>query len=613
MLGPGSYTVIKTLTLDQLALEEFVDSLSAHCTPEFTPFPDYSPCEFNCAECDSVLGDKSQFLNNGGTEEMWSEMKELCGAICDTISICSSYYKTMLLEVSPGGYYGGVWNESGDIQPGIFPNSVFNEQNALGFGYLDWRHPYIPYRDGDGLIDSIESLDGILYAPQHLPSIDEFISEWKPSWAHSLVYHHPEYCFYRSCLEHEEYNLYEVTVLNTVHFPQALTKGYMNPLAINDSTIIPKILLNTVHLDPLFMSGEAGYSFLDSMKSWLENYQNTGLSIWDFAGLITGCSACSSSCDTLEFGNKSLLNSFTLDQQWVLYRSLYLGLRNRVLGILEAQWQIDNNCFNGCLDEQYAYGIIAGVQMTGGLNTSDSDTVYALNTSNIYDTLITLDSGCYFKNYAHFPVNYTHFDPITGIGFVNQVVPMIILYNDIDTCACRTVQDLYTEYNQNDMFGFTAYYNAKWESNLVVGQIVEMLKRCAKAKTIAGGHTSHPDRCLFDDPANYLPSQPNCDSAINNLEDNCAEACFSYVPYWKEELSLCISDTSIINGLISRLLAVCKLGCDPIHPMGSSSCPDKIITNLGDSSFIQIIQQNTSCNPYLISAPFPYDYKLANS
>lgn len=106
------------------------------------------------------------------------------------------------------------------------------------------------------------------------------------------------------------------------------------------------------------------------------------------------------------------------------------------------------------------------------------------------------------------------------------------------------------------------------------------------------------------------------DSLNNAMAQSYADNCNSYVKAWLSQLSPCIyySTTELNNVIIPKLLDVCKAGADMDHPFGASTV--KPSSTLTYRSFQQVlneyniqkgIRDTLNCNPYLITAPAPYD------
>ncbi|MCD6065617.1 MAG: hypothetical protein K0S33_443 [Bacteroidetes bacterium] len=116
-------------------------------------------------------------------------------------------------------------------------------------------------------------------------------------------------------------------------------------------------------------------------------------------------------------------------------------------------------------------------------------------------------------------------------------------------------------------------------------------------------------------------------TASANLTTQCHNTCASYAASWIQELSLGCNFGSLTttqqNNMITDLTAVCELGCDAQHPMGSSDFPTTVtgyhIPGSPSGSYVHSFQEVLNyyfpvapaagnCSAYTISQPPPYGY-----
>jgi RHS repeat-associated protein len=101
----------------------------------------------------------------------------------------------------------------------------------------------------------------------------------------------------------------------------------------------------------------------------------------------------------------------------------------------------------------------------------------------------------------------------------------------------------------------------------------------------------------------------------NGLADYYTSNCQAYVTQWWQQLKPCNYTSADSAVIIPRLIQVCKEGSDANHPFGASSV--KSTSSSRFKSFRDVLQayadstlrpfNNNACNPYLITAPPPYD------
>jgi len=121
-------------------------------------------------------------------------------------------------------------------------------------------------------------------------------------------------------------------------------------------------------------------------------------------------------------------------------------------------------------------------------------------------------------------------------------------------------------------------------------------------------------------------TMPDETTYIDSAASFAKNVCLSYVPNWQSELLQCsvlageptATQTSIINQIISRMVAVCNQGTDDANPNGASSIPPGAVpaNTYNDTSFEEIVNavyaangigKDQYCNPYVIISPKPYD------
>lgn len=301
VLDPGEYTISKTLTISNKGLEfyrkVFLDSNK--CVKSFSDFLAESildqgiTCDWNCDDCDSAniaLRNQLNLLRGQALEESidtlnWevflslkeeiSETDSFCNELCKVISPCEQLYLTLLEDMSLGGQYAKYVEYGSDglasrglynIDTTIFRDTCKFNCDSSGVNISrNWRFPqnanntrYYLNEDGtQALIQVINGMpeirtgasyinvNGLDYIrPHDLKNVKDFINSWEEQWANSLIYMHPEYCYYKACRAMEPIYAYETEMLNTSSAADAMKKGFYNPL--NISGILDTIIINTV-------------------------------------------------------------------------------------------------------------------------------------------------------------------------------------------------------------------------------------------------------------------------------------------------------------------------------------------------------------------------------
>ncbi|MES2780604.1 MAG: hypothetical protein V4651_11960, partial [Bacteroidota bacterium] len=186
----------------------------------------------------------------------------------------------LLLDVSPGGQYAKynvVTNDASGEALSLLNTSNVHRSNNISFGQANWKHPrlvangniYNVYLNEDGERAKVfVTLTGTSYFPpvsnsalvytdtvsmikytypENLSSLSDFLSEWDPTFARSLVMYHPEYAYYRSCKEHSvkfpgdnfTSDRFDSLLLVCESFKQAKLNGFID--STNYLTAVPAI------------------------------------------------------------------------------------------------------------------------------------------------------------------------------------------------------------------------------------------------------------------------------------------------------------------------------------------------------------------------------------
>ncbi len=406
-LSVGNYHITKVLSVNKEAFEyylaEYLNPENNTCLPELDDLIleekaklDYEGCDITCEECAEALGSMDDFVLSGkGTAEAWKKALEECWAPCESANMCESIFGTLLADVSPGGQYAEYYDTLKNvISISDFPLSLLNYDNWLPDGGLAsnnsnaafWRNPKKEivtlsgtsilngYYEEDGITRSAILLtalpndggftpeanstfvvDGNTYAyPENLTDIRDFISNWKPSWAYSLVSYHPEYCYYKWCDAN----------INRSNVPHGLTSAQFDESLITTSTWdnadikYPNIhLINTlVDLDPYFNApGRSAQK--TALLSKMQNYEGV-LSALQVSSIMVKCPGFYGSSPAMPAACSDYMNSTTEEKNriWNNYKMLYLSYKT-ILIDKDANQDVynDNLCnkgINSCIGEE---------------------------------------------------------------------------------------------------------------------------------------------------------------------------------------------------------------------------------------------------------------------
>jgi RHS repeat-associated protein len=243
----GSYQLNKRLRINsearQAYITKYLDTTLNSCVKTLYDFEqealsnvDTMDCFINCDKCLEQLGTLESFIASGqGTLADYQLQQQDCERICTSsvIKPCDAAYNMMRMDVSPGGQYGTCYNDQGNLSPNSFPLSIYATPNSLfaTSGVAAWKFPHFVnamgvnslYQEENGdtsriivvpngsggwlpavasgvVIKTVVGNNSKYVYAEELANVADFIANFKYSWSKSLVYCHPEYCYYENCL-----------------------------------------------------------------------------------------------------------------------------------------------------------------------------------------------------------------------------------------------------------------------------------------------------------------------------------------------------------------------------------------------------------------------------
>jgi len=306
-------------------------------------------------------------------------VKDLCTEP-DVNKIFSSF---LPVDFYPGGQYGDItFDEDGVIND---PTSIFNENNDLynngeingdnANAVFTWRNPTSPYNvdgavsrvslnfiNGDwfpAILDGVQPDENNTVAPEELASITDFLSRWDSDWAKSLVAYHPEYPYLEyiqaiSDFEYQGYSSYGYSELlqSTTTYAQARGLGFFNSFT--------SLLDDDAYFEGAFAQETGTHTTARRAvmnEALTVAYDGGNLNMLQAVYATVACGSLAASCPsaTGTFTNlRSNIESLSpekQDQVWLLYRSYYLGLKDRILYVFQyihaKASGADNHCLMG--------------------------------------------------------------------------------------------------------------------------------------------------------------------------------------------------------------------------------------------------------------------------
>jgi RHS repeat-associated protein len=423
-LPVGNYTVSKILTVNEDAVQFYLDSLfldSAYNTclktlhdfqEEYLALVDTSDCYIDCETCVLSLGDRDEFVATGkGTALEYDVQVEKCRESCKVLSPCDASYKMMLADVSPGGQYAQYYNTNTNmIDVSAFPLSVLNSSNILPYSVIstaDWHNPlvevnatnYAYYLEEDGSRSIVNlSFDGVNYLPdvvntgmgyifqdpttgvyytypENLLNLSDFMANWKPSWARSLVQYHPEYCYYIACHNYSQKQLttdvmssdeFDNLLRSTNTFADAVTAGFIKTTYA--SIAIPNDRLedwftfsSTKPYDPFVTNSGSFGSLGVVLQSTFNTYRTYSINTYSMLesaataarcgsvyGLLPGATCMDFGKDFIT-GGPAAINDSIRDLEWNTLKSFYLSAKWALQNQFEDESALACGAVNDCI------------------------------------------------------------------------------------------------------------------------------------------------------------------------------------------------------------------------------------------------------------------------
>jgi RHS repeat-associated protein len=418
-LNRGAYQIIKSLNVNKEAIEYYLEDykLNRACRTyqdflnEAWKDLDSNSCFQNCDSCNNKLGTEANYVNQQcallyaekGTltsidtttiRNEYLTLKANCDQLCaEEPNYCETYLEILKQDVRPGGQYAKYAVNSGtglfeaDLSGSgtiynLFKNPTSSYSNGFDTTYKN--HPYF-VNNGAIVNGSYKSFSNM--------TVHELINNWEDTLTNLLVKQHPEYCKYVSCKLNDNYSDFDQDFLAVETYNEAFTKGYLNPISTDHSTL----------KDPYFLSGKAGFPLLQNVRNRLNTYKSFThngtvyvLSIWDIAISNLFCNYATTDIDLyncIQIG-KTKVDSCTAyqDLYWKTFQGLYLSLRNKVADSLRATFNYKAMACNDAIINTSLYkiriGNVTDIPEVGSndLNTQTGlDNILANQTSALSD------------------------------------------------------------------------------------------------------------------------------------------------------------------------------------------------------------------------------------
>lgn len=393
ILNQGSYTMYKSLTVNENALNEYLEFYlnpdQNQCLLDTFVYAVDLDCYFDCDSCD-VFEDEGAnvyMVNlaidqgidganaNGAPSDYFTTEQisvynqqflaivEDCHQRCAQRNSCDSYYSLLVGDMSPYGQYGNVTGQ-GDLLNVYVQNGSSTLPNP-GFWY-DGSLNYLDEFGNQALVDAYPIANSNFYqiTPNGQPveevepwELDRssFVTAFEPSWADALIQFHPEYPLYEYSVELcSDTAIIGNKYFTSEEFDRALRQDILTyDQAVNNvgsENIFDFNMLGTTNLlidiDPYFninypshialsndvSSPNSNYIFnlkLNLISESLTNYKGNGMSMEKFAIKM----ALYGNDLTVTVPSETLNTLTNIDDKnavWEAYKSLYLSLKAEI-------------------------------------------------------------------------------------------------------------------------------------------------------------------------------------------------------------------------------------------------------------------------------------------
>jgi hypothetical protein len=413
----GDYTISKVLTVNTQVLDYYTEEyvkLSCHKTledfnAEKVAEVDLSTCGQDCGECITRLGDYDQYDINVTPEcdpclsyTEYQSKVDLCNEQCESDPVtCDVLYTTMLMDVTPLGQYGELYNGQVEtMEPETAELSIYNVNNKLpanSNNVGNWRNPSHwqkdandanHYYDENGNISYVDvkitciACDGtaanytqspqttrvitalgtgvIKVEPQELLEIEDFVAVWQESWATSLVSYHPEFEAYGYCIEEIVSHTFDEILNQSTSRDDFKTRYDLwtknTDISVDQCyDLAGSATTNAVvAIDPYFINNADNkhYSAVEHgfMNQFVNSYKG-GYTLEEFAHISTYCPQATDigPCSEIDDCVADLVSNGGTDEKWLAFKSMYLSLKQRLQERKRIIYSINNGYYSGCI------------------------------------------------------------------------------------------------------------------------------------------------------------------------------------------------------------------------------------------------------------------------
>lgn len=353
-LPEGTYLITKTLTINKQAMDHYRDSVfmvrntcstfeqmveaqKALLRTNTQCVPDFDSCRAAVGDWDTwrnnymqdagiAYSDSVNYINQARTA--YNDALLTCDQLCNT-GLHHTIRQQMLADVTPpSGQYAN-------------PNNI--DQFSIFWHSDVFPQPAYQTTSGDYLTD-----DG-QYDSRNVKSFSQqqFIDEFKSSWAEVLLEKHPEYAKLKKYEELAVSNNWDTRFENTETYQAAVDSGFLNPADFTTRPAGSIFNYNSAHRDPLFtdLMPEYKQAMEDSVLDKTHDTSGNAISMWSLATIMAHCPDGSTACLYQYKSNDSAFVigagcSADLDMAWKYFREMYLQEKREIVAqILNVEQQ----------------------------------------------------------------------------------------------------------------------------------------------------------------------------------------------------------------------------------------------------------------------------------
>ncbi|MBC7507157.1 MAG: hypothetical protein H7320_00170, partial [Ferruginibacter sp.] len=405
-LPMGSYSVRKTLTINEASLQKYkgLYMSKALCKTEqelidsiYNVLLNTSNCgntvPITCGNCLTNLGPEPayriNYLSSIGnpvpTPQIESDIHlayvaalQNCNSLCTNVSQSVATIREMMLSdmIPFSGQYAS--EDATDYTSAGSSQTMYNKYNIFSNIGLP-RQPYYKYpwklsgSQRDYYLDDVNNIDITIHPPIEPPvtlTLYDFLDVatkpsfeqlFKPSWANSLLPHHPEYqrlLFAESTAMVPSYNWINSFTQTDDILTSPQANAYLNPAAN----------------DPFFTEAP---SYLPLMNAAVNNYEGMGVGMWQLAYGDVMCKniinvSQRQSCYQTAPNSAPPYGGFTAaenEQAWQVFRGLYAAKRNSFVDeYIATSRPLANNEENDLIAQHYSLWFPRNASQTAAQN-----------------------------------------------------------------------------------------------------------------------------------------------------------------------------------------------------------------------------------------------------